>query len=69
MYYPDLPLLKQEDAQKDAGAGGGSNVSDKGQQQEELSGIQLAQTQSSTESPEGNADKVGNLCAIKMVTL
>ena len=57
VYYPDLPLLKQEDAHKDAEAGGGSNVTDKGQLKEELSGIQ---TQSSTESPEGNADKVGN---------
>ena len=65
MYYPDLPLLKQEGAQKDAGAGGGSNVSDKGQQQEELSGIQ---TQSSTESPDGIADKVGNFLCYQMVT-
>ena len=56
VYYPDLPLLKQEDAHKDAEAGG-SNVTDKGQLKEELSGIQ---TQSSTESPEGIADKVGN---------
>ena len=67
MYYPDLPLLKQEDAQKDAGAGGGSNVvSDKGQQQEDLSGIQ---TQTSTESPDGIADKVGNFLCYQMVTL
>ena len=66
MYYPDLPLLKQEDAQKDAGAGGGSNVSDKGQLQEELSGIQ---TQTNTESPDGIADKVGNFLCYQIVTL
>ena len=61
VYYPDLPLLKQEDVNKDAEAGD-CNVSDKGQGQQELGSLQPAQTQNSTESPGGNVDKVGHFC-------